>query len=238
MQPSTSWSPVVNQFLYFGKFGTLLPSYQVHFQATQNLRVGQVVPLVTIGSSGNATGIGLSRTPTGCQLVVDTWGRDLETATLNSCNAMQSHYTLNIHLSRARYELIEGINKVMMVGTLVAPDGRLGWRTNLIGMSTMSKESKGKSIIRTTELPPPEVKRGEYSTNVVNSPFVRIKGATSTEPNSTGKLTAVILDPQPTWALRIVWPLWLGFSMSLISIVTVAIYLLAGFRSRRALVKF
>jgi hypothetical protein len=238
LQPSTSWSPVSNQVLYFEKFGTLLPSYQVRFQATQSLRVGQVIPLVTIGSSGNATGIGLSRTPTGCQLVVDTWGRNLEIATLNSCIAMQSYYTLNIHLSRARYELIEGINKVLMAGTLVAPDGRLGWKSNLIGMSTMSKESIGKSIIRITELPPPEVKRGEYSTNVVNSPFVRIKGATSTEPNSSGKLTAVIVDPQPTWALKIVWPLWLGFSLSLLSVVIVAIYLLVVFRSRRALVKF
>ena len=227
VQPSSS---IDNQMLYFGKFGALLPSYRVRFRATQDLPLEQAVPVVTIGSTGNATGFGVLRTPTGCQLIVDTWGQELEKITLKPCISTKFNYVLNISLSEAKYELEDGVGKVVTRGSLVAPDGLVGWGTNLIGMSTLTTNSTGKAIVHVDEIAAPDVVPGKYSTNVVHSPFVKVLGSSSVEPNSSGKLSAVINEKHPSWVLRVTWPLMLGFGLSLFSSLMIVLYLISVVR--------
>jgi len=191
------------------------------------LPLEQAVPIVTIGSTGNATGFGVLRTSTGCQLIVDTWGKELEKTNLKSCISMQFNYVLNISRSEGRYEVNDGVGKVVTQGSLLAPDGLLGWGTNLIGMSTLTMNSTGKTIMHVDEMPAPAVVPGKYSTNVVHSPFVKILGSTSVEPNSSGKLSAVINEARPSWALRVTWPLWMSFGLSLFSCLMIALYLIS-----------
>lgn len=215
--------------LNFGPHGGVLDTTEIQLEVqSRDEMLGVTIPVVQTGRSGAATTLGIRRSPIGSEIVLDRWGypplqRSIRRISSEGPVSITVVFDWALGTSTVR---ADGIHLVTAPDLITDQPGTFLVGKNPAGSSLVIARARDVKV-RNVRIVPSRLSTGQYSTNVVWSPFTNWSNAVSAGMTDDGMWNIEIGENEPSVRVSLPFPSVVGMALSFLGVV-----LLIGFLIR------
>lgn len=218
--------------LWFGPSGEMLSQLDIEMTVSTEQIDESPSVLLSLGSVGNGTALGISRLGEDCLLTLDRWGVPPQEDRF-VCDSDEVNLSVQIIRSEARMRVVGPAGQVLTYTNLIGIDGKIELLRETVDFSTMEVNPSVAIIVGYEESRAPQIQPGTYNTNVVASPFSKFVQPSEFEANSAGTWNVSVDNTNPMWSSVVPMISKVGTLIAAVSLLGALITMIRPWHKRR-----